>query len=59
MAYASFDPWQQRLIAEFPGMTDKAIDDAVSEAHNVFSGWRREPPEERCRRLALMSDNLL
>ena len=59
MAYISFDPWHQKLIAEFPDMTDNGMEDTVCQADSVFRQWREVSPEERCKRLAGMSNNLL
>jgi succinate-semialdehyde dehydrogenase/glutarate-semialdehyde dehydrogenase len=59
MAYISFDPWHQRLTAAFPEMKDAALADIVSQADRAFLRWRDVNPEERCRNLGMMSDNLL
>lgn len=55
----SFDPWHQRLVAEFPDMTDTDLAVSVSQAEQVFHLWCSASTEERCRKLVIMSDNLL
>lgn len=59
MAYISFDPWHQRLIAEFPDMTDTDLADSVSQADQAFHLWCNASTEERCSKLFIMNDNLL
>jgi succinate-semialdehyde dehydrogenase/glutarate-semialdehyde dehydrogenase len=59
MAYVSFDPWNQKLIATFPEMTDIDLGKIVNVAASIYGHWRTTSLSERCERLLALKDKLV
>ncbi|KAD4059998.1 aldehyde dehydrogenase family protein [Arthrobacter yangruifuii] len=48
-AYKSVNPATGETLSEFPEATDVEISQAVTAAHEAFTGWRNEPVEARAK----------
>lgn len=59
MAYRSFDPFRQQLIAEYSTDSDKRLSEKISTVHRAFKQWRLTSLEKRCELVSNLANVLL
>lgn len=59
MAYRSFDPYRQQLIAEYSTDSDRSLIEKINTVHKAFKLWRLTSLEMRCELVNNLADVLL
>jgi succinate-semialdehyde dehydrogenase / glutarate-semialdehyde dehydrogenase len=59
MAYRSFDPYRQQIVAEYDSDSDRALDEKIGAVHLAFREWRLTSLEKRCELVSNLADVLI
>src|SRR5690349_7854129 len=57
-AFTSINPFDQQVIAEYPILNDRQIDEALSKAEKAFTFWKKSTFSQRKELLKKVAKNL-